>query len=300
MKRVLVTGANKGIGKAICQLLLEKHPDVYVILGARDSTCGEAAARDLKAAVPGCEGRLELLQIDTSSDESVRKAAASIGGPLYGIVNNAGIGFGFTVEETVDVNYFGPRRVNSEFSKLLQKPGGRIVNVASASGPSFVSRCRDPILRKKLTNPALIGGVDELDKLAESRADVTDGYGFSKALLNAYTILHASEEPDLIINSCTPGFIDTDITSGMGATNPPSKGAVPPVHLLMDLCFKNLPTGRYYGSDCVRSPIHVYHSPGIHHMKESRTYTGKACLTIYAIEWCDGMRLTCCSWSWTQ
>lgn len=262
MKRVLVTGANKGIGKAICQLLLEKHPDVYVILGARDSARGERAVSDLRAAVPGCEGRLELLQIDTSSDESVRKAAERIQDPLYGIVNNAGIGFGLAVEETVNVNYFGPRRVNSEFGKLLQNPGGRIVNVASASGPYFVSGCRDPILRSKLTKPITIGSVDDIDKLAKSCAGVTDGYGFSKALLNAYTVIHASEEPQLIINSCTPGYIDTDITAGMGATNPPSKGAVPPVHLLMDPCFDALPTGRYYGSDCVRSPIHVYRGPG--------------------------------------
>lgn len=110
-----------------------------------------------------------------------------------------------------------PRHVNSEFSKLLQKPGGQIVNVASASGPNFVSCCIDPMLCKKLTNPVLIGSVEDLDnKLAKSLEEVTDGYhGFSKALLNVYTILYTSEEPDLIINSCTPGFIDTDITSGM-------------------------------------------------------------------------------------
>lgn len=262
MKRVLVTGANKGIGKAVCQLLLEKHPDVHVILGSRDIGRGELALKDLKAAVPGCEGRLEVVQIDTSSDESVKKAAEKVGGSLYGIVNNAGIGFGNSVMDTVGVNYFGPRRVNTEFGKLLNKPGGRIVNVASASAAYFVSGCSDSELRTKFTKPMTIGSVDALDTIAQSPRNVDDAYGYSKALVNAYTVLHAAEEPDLVINSCTPGFIDTDITKGMGASNPPSKGAVPPVFLLMSNEFEKLPTGRYYGSDLIRSPLHVYRGPG--------------------------------------
>ena len=262
MKRVLVSGANKGIGKAICQLLLEKHPDVHVILGSRDAKRGEQAVQDLQTAVPGCEGRLEMVLLDTSSDDSVKQAAEKVGGQLYGIVNNAGIGFGRAVEDNVSVNYFGPRRVNSEFGKLLQRPGGRIVNVASASGPYFVVGCSDATLRAKLTKPLTIGSVDELDKIAKSCAGISDGYGYSKALLNAYTVLHASEEPDLIINSCSPGFIATDMTYGMGATSTPAMGGVPPVHLLMDPVLETLPTGRYYGSDCVRSPLHVYRGPG--------------------------------------
>eukprot|EP00545_Synedropsis_sp_CCMP1620_P003376 CAMPEP_0119006594 /NCGR_PEP_ID=MMETSP1176-20130426/2396_1 /TAXON_ID=265551 /ORGANISM="Synedropsis recta cf, Strain CCMP1620" /LENGTH=269 /DNA_ID=CAMNT_0006958527 /DNA_START=109 /DNA_END=918 /DNA_ORIENTATION=- len=262
MKRVVVSGGNKGIGKAICQLLLEKHPDVHVILGSRDVGRGEQALQDLKKAVPGCEGRLEMVELDTSSDDSVKKAADTVGGPLYGIINNAGIGFGQATEDNVNVNYFGPRRMNSEFGKLLQKPGGRIVNIASASGPMFVNGCGNNDLGSKLTKPRTIGSIEELDKLARSSSGIGDGYGLSKALLNAYTVLHAAEEPKLIINSCTPGYIKTDITAGMGATNPPSKGAIPPVHLLMSPEFDTLPTGSYYGSDCVRSPIYEYRGPG--------------------------------------
>jgi len=264
MKRVLVSGANKGIGKAVCQLLLEKHPDVYVIMGSRDVERGEQAIQDLKTAVPGCEDRLEMVELDTSSDDSVKKAAEAVGGSLYGIINNAGIGFGRAVEDNVNVNYFGPRRVNFAFGKILQRPGGRIVNIASAGGPKFVDSCTDAALKAKLTNPLIIGSVEELDTLSGCTEGVADGYayGFSKALVNAYTVLHAAQEPDLIINSCTPGYILTDLTEGMGATNPPFMGAVPPVHLLMSPDFENLPTGRYYGSDCVRSPIHVYRGPG--------------------------------------
>lgn len=264
--RVLVTGANKGIGKAVCQLLLEKHKDVYVILGSRDKARGEQAVKDLKEMVPGCDSRLKMLQIDSSSDESVKKAAEIVRSdnePLYGIINNAGVGFDHSVKDQVNVNYFGPRRVNTAFGTLLQRPGGRIVNVASASGPNFVSACRDADMAAKLTKPlTLFGTIDEVDKMAQNTDISGNGYGYSKALLNAYTVLHAAQEPDLIINSCTPGYILTDLTAGMGATNPPSKGAVPPVHLMMSPDFEKLPTGRYYGSDCVRSPIHFYRGPG--------------------------------------
>lgn len=228
MKRVLVTGANKGIGKAICQLLLEKHPDVCVLLGSRDFGRGEQAVQDLRAAVgdSACDGRLEVVELDTTSPESIDKAAAKVGAPLYGIINNAGIGFGNSVQDTVETNYFGTRRVNDAFGPFLQKPGGRIVNVASASGPNFLSSCNDQVLLKKLAEPMTItGGVAELDEIATNTKTVDDSqaYGFSKALVNAYTAIHAKDEPDLIINSCTPGYILTDLTAGMGATNPPSK-----------------------------------------------------------------------------
>mmetsp|Transcript_17246 Transcript_17246/g.22413 ORF Transcript_17246/g.22413 Transcript_17246/m.22413 type:complete len:307 (-) Transcript_17246:173-1093(-) len=266
-KKVLVTGGNKGIGKAICQALLEKYPDVHVILGSRDLSRGEAASKDICAAVPGSESRLDVMEIDVSSDASVESAESSMEGQLYGIVNNAGIGFGNTFKETVNTNYFGMRRVNKAFSKYLQRPGGRIVNIASASGPMFVNGLQSGDLKDKLSYPkSNFDDEKEIDTIAESFFDQldygNDAYGLSKALVNAYTAIHAEKETDFIINSCTPGFIDTDITRGMGASNPPSKGAVCPVHLLMSDKIGQQPTGWFYGSDAVRSPLHCYRDPG--------------------------------------
>lgn len=52
------------------------------------------------------------------------------------------------------------------------------------------------------------------------------------------------------------------MNAGLGATNPPEKGAFAPVELLMSDEIAKLPTGRYYGSDAVRSPLFCYRGPG--------------------------------------
>jgi NAD(P)-dependent dehydrogenase (short-subunit alcohol dehydrogenase family) len=57
-KKVLVTGANKGIGLAICKGLLEKGCFVY--LGSRDVGRGVAARKSLVDAEPKYEGMLEV------------------------------------------------------------------------------------------------------------------------------------------------------------------------------------------------------------------------------------------------
>lgn len=263
MRTVLVTGGNRGIGLAICRRILEEASDTKVLLGSRNMERGQTAVKSLmKELGETCEGRVEALEIDTASDESVTKAAKEIASKhdsIYGIVNNAGV----IDNQCINTNYFGPRRVNDALSDLIQSPGGRIVNIASASGPNHVSRVRDQELKTKLSQPWLIkGGVTELDELAKSLIKNSDDYGTSKALLNAYTSIHAHSTPDLVINSVTPGFIASDMGKALGATKPTSDGAIPPVNLLLSPEFENVPTGRYYGSDTKRSPLDVYRGPG--------------------------------------
>jgi NAD(P)-dependent dehydrogenase (short-subunit alcohol dehydrogenase family) len=263
MKTVLVTGGNRGIGLAIVQRLLVETSDVKVLMGSRDLSRGRKAAEHLNERLgDSCKDRLEVVELDTSSDDSVSRAAAEITSKhesLFGIINNAGV----IGNQCINTNYFGPRRINDAFRKILKCPGGRIVNIASASGPNHVSSLSDMALKAKLSQPWKVeGGIAELDDLAESLMKTSDTYGTSKALLNVYTSLHARSEPDLIINSVTPGFIASDMGKSLGATKPTSFGAVPPVKLLLDEEFERIPTGRYYGSDMKRSPIDVYRGPG--------------------------------------
>ena len=96
-------------------------------------------------------------------------------------------------------------------------------------------------------------------------------YGCAKATLNSYTTEMSRKYPGLLINACTPGFIATDLTKGyveksgkspaemgMKSTDDGAKAAV---HLMM-AGLEAEETGRFYGSDAVRSPLHKYRSPG--------------------------------------
>ena len=50
---------------------------------------------------------------------------------LYALVNNAGIGGGAETEVIIDTNFKGPKRVTDALVGLIDKSGGRIVNVSS-------------------------------------------------------------------------------------------------------------------------------------------------------------------------
>ena len=227
-QRVLVTGANKGIGLQICKKILADHPDVHVLLGSRSAKLGEAAVSNIEKTVEGSSGRVEAVQIDVTDDQSVAACAAAVKAkfdePLYGIVNNAGIGFGNTISQTLAVNMYGARRVCEAFVPLLDSASGRIVNIASASGPNFVrglSAEQQELFTSRSTSwEALEAEMHRYSALTDYEGIA---YGLSKACLNCYTMQLASAHPTLRINSCSPGYILTDLTAGMGATNPPEK-----------------------------------------------------------------------------
>ena len=294
MRRILVTGANKGIGRAIATAILEQHDDTFVFLGSRDEARGREAAAAIAQRHPASAKRVEVVALDVSDDRSVAAAAdrvrrSAAGEKLYGVVNNAGIGAGpgATLADVLGVNVLGVHRVCEAFLPLLDPERGRVVNVTSAAGPSFVAKCSPEMQRffldASLDWPRLRAFVDacvaiEGDAAAFAAKGLADGapYGLSKALANTYTLVLAREHPSLRVNACTPGFIETDMTrhyvessGGKSASElgmkPPSEGARAPVHLLFDELEGN---GRFYGSDAQRSPLDRYRSPG------SAPYTG--------------------------
>ncbi|MEM7462010.1 MAG: SDR family NAD(P)-dependent oxidoreductase [Pseudomonadota bacterium] len=285
MKNILVTGANKGIGFAIVERILEEADDTYVFLGSRDSGRGEAAVDKLLQAHADFTNRIEMLEIDVSSDESVQRAAEIVRSQcaddgLYGIVNNAGIGFGSSdLSSVLNVNTRGIHRICAAFIPLLID-GGRIVNITSAAGPNFVAKC-GPNKQAFFTNANVTWNeIDALMKECVSIAGDTaaftanglaDGspYGLSKALANSCTLQLARENPNLIINACTPGYIATDLTvhseedrrknpEELGMKSP-REGANSAIFLLFG---ESLGSGHYYGSDAQRSPLDHYRAPG--------------------------------------
>merc|ERR1711862_79560 len=115
-------------------------------MGSRSVEKGEAACKALIEEVPVAENLLKLVQIDASSEESIARAASTvkelISEPLYALVNNAGTGLGHGVppEMVIDTNLYGVKRVSDAFAPLLNPAGGRVVNLGSLLGTSYVQK----------------------------------------------------------------------------------------------------------------------------------------------------------------
>ena len=70
-RRVLVTGANRGIGRAVAERVLLDHSDTYVVLACRSARKGEAARQEMCARNPAWAGRTMVVEMDTASGGSV-------------------------------------------------------------------------------------------------------------------------------------------------------------------------------------------------------------------------------------
>ncbi|MFB7331018.1 SDR family oxidoreductase [Streptomyces adustus] len=132
----LVTGANRGIGRAFAQALLE-HGAAKVYAGVRDPE-----------AVGGSE--LVPLRLDVTDEEQVAAAAATAG-DVGIVINNAGVAGGPSLLEgsfdgarrEMEVNYFGTWAVSRAFAPVLAANGGGAL-VTMLSVASWVANRRLP------------------------------------------------------------------------------------------------------------------------------------------------------------
>jgi len=130
----LVTGANRGIGLAITDALLER--------GAKKVYATARDPRTLAALTQQHGSRVVALRLDvTRADEVAEIARQATDVDL--LFNNAGVAEAgeLTGEAIVDqarremeVNYFGALRMVERFADILSQRGGAIVNVGSAAG----------------------------------------------------------------------------------------------------------------------------------------------------------------------
>src|SRR2546423_7469604 len=140
MKTVLVTGANKGIGREVARQLAAKGFHVFV--GARKAKDGRKAAEEI------AKRKATFLEIDVADNGSVTTAArefSNIEDHLDVLVNNAGIivdGDSAILEisddlfrNTLETNTLGALRVTRAFAPLLRKSKApRVINVSSGGG----------------------------------------------------------------------------------------------------------------------------------------------------------------------
>jgi NAD(P)-dependent dehydrogenase (short-subunit alcohol dehydrogenase family) len=129
MKRALVTGGNKGIGRATTERLLDAGFEVVIV------------ARDFAGFEWGDDARVHCEAYDLATLPGIPALAERIG-PVDVLVNNAGImnslpydDYPIARKETLmRVNLEAPIALISAFAEGLVKRGGRVVNVTSIAG----------------------------------------------------------------------------------------------------------------------------------------------------------------------
>jgi 3-oxoacyl-[acyl-carrier protein] reductase len=193
MRNVVVTGGSRGLGLGIATKLASCGYRAIAIarkpspeLSAAMEPAGNDESSPLRF-VP-----CDLSEIDRLADlvKSLRKEF----GPIYGLVNNAGISFegalammpNSHIEQLVRVNTLAPMILTKYVVRaMLADGGGRIVNIASVIG---------------------FTGYSGLAAYGATKASLL---GFTRSLAREVGKMH------LNVNAVAPGFVDTDMTGGL-------------------------------------------------------------------------------------
>jgi NAD(P)-dependent dehydrogenase (short-subunit alcohol dehydrogenase family) len=189
----LVTGANRGIGLAVTQVLLGAGDRVF-------AACrNPAQATELGDLKKTHAQALEVLEMDAASDASVEKAAqaaAAKAGSLDVLINMAGI---------------LPRPHDQPLEKLdLQQC--REAFETNALGPLRASRAFLPLLRKS-KNPRVVNVTSGCGSLSGKADGHFYAYGTSKAALNMLSRTFAFEfkKENITCVALDPGWVKTDM-----------------------------------------------------------------------------------------
>ena len=118
-KTVLITGANRGIGRALVSEALQR--------GAKRVYAGTRGALDI------ADERVTPLMLDVTNTEQIEQAVRQVGS-LDILINNSGIApyddlsDPAVIEQTLAVNFFGMYKVSRAFLPMLKRSNGAIVN----------------------------------------------------------------------------------------------------------------------------------------------------------------------------
>ncbi|KAI0639845.1 NAD-P-binding protein [Trametes polyzona] len=189
----LITGASRGIGLELSKQLLATTSDIVI------ATCRTpATATALNALAESAKGRLHVVPLDITNDQSVKdsvqKVASILGdrGIDY-LINNAGVTFGgddraFNIDldalrRTFETNVVGPTHVSEVYLPYVEKSEKKtVVNVSSTLGSV---------------------GTDLGHYFAS--------YSITKAAVNMLTYKQSKARPDLTVVCICPGHLKTDM-----------------------------------------------------------------------------------------
>ena len=191
-KIALVTGAGRGIGRAVAKMLASQGAYVYLNYHGSEAAAQEAVAEILKSG-----GKAEAVQCDVSDFKACGEMIQTIiqkSGRLDILVNNAGItrdGLLMKMseedyEKVLDINLKGTFHTIRHASRyLLKQRSGRIINITSVSG--------------------VLGNAGQAN------------YSASKAGVIGLTKSAARElaSRGICVNAVAPGYVKTDMTDAL-------------------------------------------------------------------------------------
>ncbi|KAJ5751962.1 hypothetical protein N7520_008879 [Penicillium odoratum] len=199
MASYLITGTSRGIGLKLTELLIAKPASEVSVVFAATRTESDA----LKQVAAKSAGRVQIVSIDVTSEESVKQAASKVEQSLEGkgldvLINNAGI-MNFTptgietmtdLESTFTTNVTSAHLVTSAFLPLLKK--GNLKKVANISTT-----------------------LGSLGMASTYSLTPVPAYKISKAALNMLTVQYAQSFADqgFSIFTLSPGWVKTDMGS---------------------------------------------------------------------------------------
>lgn len=191
-RRIVVTGAGRGIGLGIATRLIADGHEVWGTARNPD------AATDLAAVGPA-----GILQLDIGDDASIDafgEALADQVDSIDGLINNAGMNSG---DLGVDRRAQGPLQTTKPI--VMQQ-----IEI-NAVGPMLVTQRVRPLLGAG-TNPVVLNVSSQLGSMvvgAKMPFDV--GYNASKSVMNMVTVMSATADPDVSYVALHPGWVQSDM-----------------------------------------------------------------------------------------
>ncbi len=227
MKKALVTGASRGLGRALAAGLAEAG--YALVIDARDGRALRVAADGIRSAAPGADVTALPGDITDPGHQAALRAAA---GEIDLLVNNAGTLGAAPLPALADyppaelraafeANVIAPIALIQAFLPVLRERGGAVLNVTS-------------------------------DAAVEPYAG-WGGYGAAKAALEQASNVLAAEETAIRVWWVDPGDLRTDMHQaafpGQDISGRPLPEAVVPA--FVRLITERLPSGRYRAAELV-------------------------------------------------
>jgi 3-oxoacyl-[acyl-carrier protein] reductase len=193
MHNVLVTGGSRGIGLAVSGRLAKAGYNVIAIARSESGELKDA----IRQATADATGGLSFRACDLSEIDAIPgflKKLREEFGPVYGLINNAGIGtegllatmHNSQIEALVRLNVLSPIVLTKYVVRQMMADGaGRIINMSSIIGAT---------------------GYNGLSVYGATKAAAT---GFTRSLAREVGRL------GITVNAIAPGFIETELTQGL-------------------------------------------------------------------------------------